>query len=331
MAHQYIYRAQLMGTTVILTLFESNRSVATAVFSSLTKLESLLTVNGLNSEVMAINQAAGLHPVTVSPLVFELINYAKQASLLPRSVFNLAIGPLVKLWRIGFKGQTVPKDTKIQECLRITDPNFVELNPEMSTVYLKKKNMALDLGAIAKGYAADIVNVVLDENGVSDAMIDLGGNVLAKGQSFTNEDNCWHVGLQKPFAERGELLGMIKIVNKSIVTSGIYERFFMHRGKRYHHIFDPRTGYPLDNDLESVSIISEASLTGDVYSTIIYGLGLMQGLEYLSHQQMLIALFVTKDKRIICSDKLHFDFVKLDAAYSLWYFDKQLKQITLVH
>lgn len=313
----YTYSQQLMGTTVSLKLFVENLTAVSAVFNAIEQLEAQLTVNRYHSEVMGINHAAGKQPVAVSKLVFDLISQAKAASLLPDSKFNLAIGPLVKLWKIGFNGRSIPEKDEIARRLTLTNPNHIDLNRTNQTVYLAKAGMEIDLGAIAKGYIADIIKLLLAQYNIFQAIINCGGNVLTIGYSPITADRQWHIGLKRPFAEANNLLGIIHVEDKSVVTSGIYERYFIFNDQLYHHILDPHTGYPLNNELHSVTIISDNSLTGDIYSTVFYGLGIRQGLSELKKKQNIGVIFVTRDKKIIIQSNQHFTFELTADDYQL--------------
>ena len=313
----YTYSQQLMGTTVSLKLFVENLTAVSAVFNAIEQLEARLTVNRYHSEMMSINHAAGKQPVAVSKLVFDLISQAKAASLLPDSKFNLAIGPLVKLWKIGFNGRSIPEKDEIARRLTLINPNHIDLNRTNQTVYLAKAGMEIDLGAIAKGYIADIIKLLLAQYNIFQAIINCGGNVLTIGYSPITADKQWHIGLKRPFAEANNLLGIIHVEDKSVVTSGIYERYFISNDQLYHHILDPHTGYPLNNELHSVTIISDNSLTGDIYSTIFYGLGIRQGLSELKKKQNIGVIFVTRDKKIIIQSNQHFTFELTADDYQL--------------
>ncbi|PXY97275.1 thiamine biosynthesis protein ApbE [Snodgrassella alvi] len=313
----YTYSQQLMGTTVSLKLFVENLTAVSAVFNAIEQLEARLTVNRYHSEMMSINHAAGKQPVAVSKLVFDLISQAKAASLLPDSKFNLAIGPLVKLWKIGFNGRSIPEKDEIARRLTLINPNHIDLNRTNQTVYLAKAGMEIDLGAIAKGYIADIIKLLLAQYNIFQAIINCGGNVLTIGYSPITADRQWHIGLKRPFAEANNLLGIIHVEDKSVVTSGIYERYFIFNDQLYHHILDPHTGYPLNNELHSVTIISDNSLTGDIYSTIFYGLGIRQGLSELKKKQNIGVIFVTRDKKIIIQSNQHFTFELTADDYQL--------------
>jgi thiamine biosynthesis lipoprotein len=261
---------------------------------------------------MAINHAAGQQPVAVSQPVFELIKRAKAVSLLPDSLFNFTIGPLVKRWKIGFNGHSVPAASDLQSLLTLTNPHDVVLDENSRSVFLQHAGMEIDLGAIAKGYIADVVRDFLRQEQVEQGLINLGGNVQTLGASG---EEGWGIGLKKPFAEADSLLGVINVSNKSVVTSGIYERYFELNGQRYHHILDPKSGYPLDNELQSVTVISDDSIDGDIYTTLLYGMGIEKSLEYLQNHAHIEAIFVTQQQQIICSSQRQFDFTLLDNHY----------------
>jgi FAD:protein FMN transferase len=315
---RYEYTQAMMGTTVSLMLFEQNETVVQLVFDTISKLEDKLTVNRPISEVMSINNAAGKHPVKVSHTVYSLIEQAWKVSLIPNSSFNVTIGPLVKLWKIGFDGHQVPNSDQIENKRSLIDPNDMELDPKSCSVFLKKKGMEIDLGAIAKGYIADVVKVILQQNNIHQAIINLGGNVLTVGKSPIDDDGYWNIGLKKPFSStQNELVGLIKIKNKSVVTSGIYERYFIVNHRLYHHILDPKTGYPLDNELESVTVISDTSLEGDIYSTILYGFGLTKTCKYLERHRNLSAIFLLKNKTIKIVNPDNFAFQLLNQRYKI--------------
>lgn len=311
----YTYSAVMMGSPILLKLFEHNETLATQVFRLIKQQENMLTVNRCPSEVMNINQAAGKHAVSVSQPVFDLIALAKQVSMQPECCFNFAIGPLVKRWKIGFQGNCIPPATELQACLALTHPQDIVLDAASRSVFLLKTGMEIDLGAIAKGYIADCVQRFLRQQGIGSALINLGGNVQTLGTPAG--ETAWTIGLKKPFADADALIGVISVVNKSVVTSGIYERFFEYEGRCYHHILDPTSGYPLDNELLSVTIVSDRSIDGDIYTTVLYGLGVERSTEYLAQHPDIEAIFVTRDNQVICSSQRQFSFKLLDAAYRL--------------
>lgn len=177
-------------------------------------------------------------------------------------------------------------------------------------MFLTRAGMEIDLGAIAKGYIADRVRDYLHKEGAELGLINLGGNI----QTLGSPEGGWSVGLKKPFAGDA-LIGTMTVENLSVVTSGTYERYFEQNGKRYHHILDPRTGYSLDNELDSVTIVSKDSIDGDIWTTLMYGMGVEKGCAALRARPDIEAIFVTKTKEVVFSSAHHFRFTLLDNDY----------------
>ena len=264
MAQRHVMTHHALGTRINLTIFGNKYfSLLKKSMDLIDHYEDQLTVNRNESEVMSVNHGAGKTPKMVSPTTFDLIELAVKYSR-ENFGFNALIGPLVKLWKIGFVGAHVPSDAEIKERLKLIDPYKVLLNREARTVYLEEPGMELDLGGIAKGYIADRIRDLWIEAGVPAGIIDLGGNLLFVGKSPRRADGQWIIGVQDPQLKRGHDMETVRQPACSAVTSGIYERFLVKDGKRYHHLLDPRTGYPLDTDLSSVTVFTDESVLGEV-------------------------------------------------------------------
>ncbi|MFU0787997.1 MAG: FAD:protein FMN transferase [Enterococcus gilvus] len=192
-------------------------------------------------------------------------------------------------------------------------------NDDEQTVFLKEKGMKLDLGAIAKGYITDEVVKVMKENGVTTAIIDLGGNVFVMGNSPRgNQKEDWTVGIQDPNQARNVVLGSVPETNMSLVTSGIYERYLEVDGKTYHHLFNPKTGYPFDNDLAGVTIVSKKSIDGDGLSTAVFSMGVKDGMKYVEDLKDTEAIFVTRDDKVYVTSGLKDVFeLNKEAGYTM--------------
>jgi len=310
-------REFLMGTYVVLQVYDEGKEEALEdAVARIEELDEQLSSNDAGSEIDAINQAAGEHSVEVSEDVFPLIEIAHEYSAIPNSGFDYTIGPITNLWRIGFDDARVPEPEEIEAVLPLVDHSKVELNVEDQTVYLTEEGMRLDLGAIAKGYIADEVVNVLEEHGVTTAIIDLGGNVVVMGNSPTRETGGFNVGVQNPDSSRGEIVGSINLKDKTIVTSGIYERYIEKDGEVYHHLLNPDTGYPFDNELAGVTIITNKSVDGDALSTLVYGFGLVEGLEYVNQLEDTEGVFITKNNEIYTSDGITDDFNLTDNNFT---------------
>lgn len=306
----------LMGTIIKVTIFDSsNEKVLDEVFNKIKELESILSINANGTLIDKINESAGVAPVKVDDDTYNLISKGIEYSNLSNGLFDISIGPLVKLWSIGLPEAKVPSKEEINEKLPLIDFNNIELNDTNKTIFLKKSGMLLDLGGIAKGYTADKISDILAENNIKNALIDLGGNIYTHGTKITGDD--WKVGIQDPFSERGEIIGSITISNKSIVTSGIYERFIEKDGIKYHHILSPETGYPYDNDLAGITIISNKSIDGDALSTSVFAMGLKDGINFVEKLENIEAIFVTKDKRVHITSGLKDNFVITNESFVL--------------
>jgi len=306
----------LMGTYVSLQVYDEGKEhVLDEAFTRAEELADKITVNEAGSEMDAINEAAGDATVEVSADVFPLIETAYEYSAIPDGGFDLTIGPITDLWRIGFDDAHVPESSEIEEALPLVDYQLVELDSQTNEVFLTEPGMQLDLGAIAKGYIADEITRVFEENDVTTAIMDLGGNVVVMGDSPTREEGGFNVGIQDPFAERGSYVGALNLSDQSVVTSGIYERYLEEDGEIYHHLMNPETGYPFDNNLASVTIITEESIDADALSTVVFGFGLEEGLDYVNTMEDTEGIFITRDYEIYTSEGLTDNFSLTTDSY----------------
>jgi thiamine biosynthesis lipoprotein len=208
---------------------------------------------------------------------------------------------LVSLWDIT-GDPYLPTQEEIDSLLPLVDYQVVELDENSLSVYLPTKGMKLDLGAIAKGYAADESAAILTSAGVRSAILDLGGNIVILGSK--PDDSPWRVGIQNPFSPRGNHLAIYDAQDLTLVSSGVYERFFIQDGIRYHHILNPSTGYPSDSGIAGVTIISDSSIQADALSTAAFVLGVEKGTSLINSFSQVEAVFVTNDKEIFLTSKL---------------------------
>ncbi len=311
----------LLGTYVRIRVYDEGKEAALKpAFDRVKELGDKITINQKGSEIDEVNEQAGIKPAKVSDDVYTLVKRAYEYSQDSQGGFDMAIGAITQLWRIGFDDARKPSQEEIDQALKLVDYHKIELNDQEKTVYLKEKGMIIDLGAIAKGYITDEVVKVLKKQGVTTAIVDLGGNVYVLGHSPRGENQDWTVGIQDPNMARGSVLGSIKERNKTLVTSGIYERYLEVDGKKYHHLFDPKTGYPFDNDIASVTIITDKSIDGDGLSTAVFSMGVKKGLEYVESElnNGTEAIFVTKDDKVYVTDPIK-DTFKLseDSHYTM--------------
>ena len=295
---------RLMGTTITVSIFHPQADkILAQCFELLRTYEHRFSANDASSELMEVNHQAGIAPVQVHPDLFELIALGTLHSQAQNSHLNIAIGPLVQTWRIGFSDARRPESEEIEQALLKIDPEQIQLDQESQTVFLKRPGMKIDLGALAKGYSADLIATFLREKGICDALIDLGGNILTLGQHPIKQQP-WRIGIQNPVESRGQHLLVLSIENKSVVTSGIYERHLEVDGQSFHHIFDSQTGYPVETDLASITIISDRSVDGEIWTTRLFGEAPASILDIVNSLPGIDALLVSQSGKIAYTNGL---------------------------
>lgn len=307
-----------LGTVSEVKIFNAKKSNAEDALEDantiLTDIHNKMSAQQDNTEVNKINEKAGISPVAVSNETFNVIESAVKYANLTGGVFDPTIGAISSLWQIGTNNARVPSADEISKNLQLINYKNIELDKNKKTVFLKEKNMRLDLGAIAKGYAADLICENLKSNDIESAIINLGGNVFVLG---SKSGEPYKIGIQAPYEETSTSIGYIKGENTSVVTSGIYERFVKDGDKLYHHMLNPKTGYPFENNLNSVTIVSNKSIDGDALSTSTFGMGLEKGMEFINSKKDVGAIFLTKDKKIYLSDSMKSKFILTDESYKI--------------
>lgn len=238
---------------------------------------------------------------TVSHEVGMLIQSGLDYARLSDGAFDITIGSVSSLWDFTAETPSVPDDGLIKDALTYVDYKNVTLTQNADTTYTVSmpKGTVLDLGAIAKGYVADRIKSFLIKNNINNAVINLGGNVLCVGNK--RGDNAFNIGIKKPFSDN-DYIDSLKIKDMSVVSSGNYERYFYENDTLYHHILNPSTGYPYDNDISEVTIISEKSLDGDCLSTVCFALGIDEGLKLINSLSGIEAVFIDNSGNVTYSD-----------------------------
>ncbi|AOT72760.1 FAD:protein FMN transferase [Geosporobacter ferrireducens] len=294
--------AYMLGTYLQISIWtedqQKGKEVIAECFRRIQEIEQNMSVNIEDSEVTKINKNAGIEQVAVSNDTAFVLGKAKEYAALTKGAYDPSIGPLVKLWGIETDHERVPEKNEIDEALKYVNYNAIQIQDE-NKIKLADRGMFIDLGGIAKGYAADEVANILRKRGIQHAMVNLGGNVYALGNKIDGDD--WKVGIQNPYEPTGTHMGIVEINNMTVVSSGNYERYFMKGDIRYHHIIDPKTGYPAENGVISTVIISNSSIDADALSTGIYVLGLEKGMELIENINDVECIIITEDKGVYLS------------------------------
>jgi thiamine biosynthesis lipoprotein len=305
----------VLGTACSVNLYDRGTArIYRKIFGRLREIESVLSANLEDSDLGRINAAAGLEAVAAGPDAMFVLARARYFAALSDGAFDPTVGPLVKLWDIGSGEEKIPGEDEIASALSLINWRDIVLDEKAGTVFLPRPGMRLDLGAIAKGYAADELVRIIAGEGIERALIDLGGNVLVHGSK--EDGSPWRVGIQNPVESRGAYLGIAEVVNKTLVTSGVYERFFESGGRRYHHILSTRTGYPVDSGLLAVTVISGNSMDADALSTSLFALGYEKGRPLVESMENTEAIFVFEDRSVRGSSGAFEHFTLTDGDFT---------------
>ncbi|MGL5755198.1 MAG: FAD:protein FMN transferase [Paraclostridium sp.] len=278
-------------------------------------IDNKMNPSTLSSDIYKINENAGKSFTKVSKDTFDVIKTSIHFSHVSGGNFDVSIGSLVQLWNIGNEKAKVPTQSEINEVLPTINYKNIVLDDKNTSIMLKHKGTKLDLGGIGKGYAADKVVSYLKEQKIEGAIVNLGGNIYTLGTK--DGKNKFNIGIQDPTKPRGNSIGSLSTTNNSVVTSGIYERYIEKDGKIYHHILSPKTGYPVENELSSVTIISDNSMNCDALSTTTFSLGTKEGLKLIESMPNTEAIFITKNKEIYLTPGLKDSFNLSDPTFTI--------------
>lgn len=293
-----------LDTVVSVTVYsEADAEAIDTCFTLCEKYEKIFSRTDPESELYALNEAGSM---AVSDELLELIKTALGYCRLSGGRFDITMGGVSELYGFSSQSPTLPDADVIAE--KLSHTGWEKIIIEGNTVTLTDPEAVIDLGAIAKGYIADRLAEELRAQGVESAIIDLGGNILCVGSKPDGSE--FKVGIQYPYRGSNLVITTASLSDMSVVTSGVYQRYFERDGVTYHHILDPDTGYSTDNGLLSVSIVSEKSVDCDGLSTSVFSMGLDDGLELINSLEGVWAVFITEDMEIIYSDGFEAEFIE---------------------
>ncbi|SNR97196.1 thiamine biosynthesis lipoprotein [Anaerovirgula multivorans] len=302
------------------TSSKKGNETVTMAYQRIHEIENIMSTSVVGSDVYNINQNAGIQSVEISQETLEVIKKGLKYYELTNGAFNIGLGRLSKLWGLNVASSSegpsrIPTNEEIVKALQHIDLNRLEING--SKVFIKDSEMTIDLGGIAKGYAVDEAVNTLKKAGIESGFVNLGGDIYVLGPK--PDGTSWKMGIQTPEYGTTSVIARVELTNRSIVTSGDYQKFVIdeENNKSYHHILDPTTGYPADNELTSVTIISNTSIEGDVYSTATFVMGLEEGLRFVENLEDVEGIFVTKDKTMHATSGIKNEIEILDQSYKL--------------
>ncbi len=290
----------LMGTLVSISISntdpEKANRAADLAFQEIRRIEQIMSTYLPESEISLINRSAGKEWRSVHPEILFVIQEALGYSRLSNGAFDITFKPLTRLW--NFEPQSRPPDPKaVRELLNLVDFKSVLIDKE-KRVLLKKEGMAIGLGGIAKGYAVDRAMSVLEAQGIEDAIINAGGDLRVVGRRSSTRR--WRVGIQDPRNEVA-VIETIHVSGGAVATSGDYEKFFIDQGIRYHHILNPRTGFPA-RGCRSVTVICPTAMMADAMATSVFVLGPEKGMELIRQLPDLEGMIVNDEGNIMKSE-----------------------------
>jgi thiamine biosynthesis lipoprotein len=291
-----------MGTVIEITLISDHEELANRAalqaFQEMKRIEQLMSPKIESGDVYRINQFSGKEWVIVSNETLKVIKKAQEISEISGGGFDITVGPLTELWRKAREKKIPPSAEEVKEKLSLV--NFKDIGmDQVGKVFLRKKGMAIDLGGIAKGYAVDRAFDVLRSLGYKNLIVNAGGDLRVGGRK---NNDPWSIGIQNPRKSQ-KILTKIPTSDMAVATSGDYEKFFIFEGKRYHHILNPKNGFPSDG-CQSVTILTKDCITADGLATAVFVLGPEKGYALCQKLESVDCLILDKEGKMIRSPNL---------------------------
>lgn len=291
---------QILAMDTVMNITANGVNAETAVAAAEEKiyeLESSLDVTDTSSEIYAINSSGG-EPVTVSGQTVDIVTKALEISELTGGLYNIAMYPIIREWGFTTGDYKIPGGDTISALLQKIDYSQISIKDNSIAV---QDGMAIDVGGIAKGFCGDMIRDILTAEGITSAIIDLGGDVQVMGTKPGGSD--WRVAIQNPFGSG--YLGIMSVTDTTVMTSGSYERFFTgDDGKVYHHLMDPETGSPSESGLVSVTIVTREGYRGDALATALFIMGVDEGTGFWRSRDDFDMILVTEDREVYITENL---------------------------
>ena len=292
-----------MDTVMSIRVYsEGGEDALQAARQEIEGLDKLLSRTDPDSQISLLNSHAGDGTlVSLDTQVVQLLSFAKSVSQLVPGCFDITIAPVMDAWGFTTEERHVPSDQDLAAAMALVDSGKLTVDEAASAARLEQAGMEVDLGAVAKGFAAGRADAVLREQGVTSALLDLGGNVTTIGSKL--DGSAWQVAVKDP-QNTSEALCVLSLEDQTASTSGGYERYFEENGQTYHHIIDPETGYPAGSGLLSVTVISSDPMLADALSTTLFVAGPEEALDFWRSREDFELVLCTQDNRVIVTEGL---------------------------
>ena len=304
------YNAQIKGNTmgtyyfieVIDVPIELNiKNIEIEIKNTLKKANKILSNWDKDSEISIINKTNKTTAIKISDELNEVFKTAKEINAKSNGFFDLTLDPIIELWGFGYKSkqmQIIPKDNQIKNILSlIGQKSFLEMNFDNNELIKKNKDIKINLSSIGKGYGIDLIGKKLDQLGINNYIINIGGDILTKGYNSKKEN--WVIGIENPNLKEKLIKEIVNLTNKGLATSGDYKNFFTKDGKRYSHIINPKTGKPIMHSTKSVTVIHENSMKADGWATAFLALGSLEGLKIADKEKIAVLFIDEIDNKLI--------------------------------
>lgn len=293
----------VFGTIIYIEFtHKKENEIMNTIVSKLNLLDDEMSIYKFDSVISKINDLAGKEYVKVSDDFLNIVEKSIYYSNLTNGILDVTCKPLTEVVKSGIDDPLI-----IKEKLKLINYKNILINKDKKEIMLKEANMGIDLGSMVKGYATDLINDILDENNIKDAIIDLGGNVLVKGK---NNNNLWNVGIQDPLEDMFNSALFITASDESIVTSGNYERA--------NHIISPKVGLIENNRVLSVSIIADRSIDAEALSTPCFIMGVEEGMKFITKKfNNIDCIYITEDRKIYATEGIKGKICILNSLYKI--------------
>ncbi len=301
-----------LGTDIHFVFYQPNfESAFERAYSLILDMENKLSIFKPKSLTSKLNRYGNYIPIKVCPEVYQLIKKSVEYSVLSEGYFDITVKRLMDLWKEAKQKNHMPAKEEVELALLYTGSENIQL---LSNYRVKLRNkVKLDFGAIAKGFLADKIREIFEQEGINSAIVDLGGHILTVGKK--HDESLWKVGIRHPFKTREDVLGFLELGSTSVVTSASYERYFTIDGKKLSHIINPKTGFPAKDDIASITVVDTNSTFADAISTALFAMGFKKAINFIQDSKTIEAVVVTPFREIYITPVLAQRFTLCDSSF----------------